>query len=911
MKNLSIVTIVTGLVFTGIMAEPSREHSIFFNSEDQPNEYLLTNCSFTGEPFPPPDGSQIVAVVGVSFHFLRVLFYSPTRQEREIKHLDPSNDIIWKITSCPLEHLRALEILNLSDSVIHSVLLDLPSPRSSQLRLHRSSFQHGLPLLKVLILQRNKLRDIPRGLWKLKSLRSLDLSFNGILKIGFSDFHNCLQLEHIYLKSNKIFKIHPEAFKDLKKLQVVDLSSNALTTILPVMFIALEFPRLEVDLSDNKWQCDDSLTAFQSIISESWRKIWDVICNKSVGNEDSYSETPKSRTSREIHLSHPNQSPMQSLIRSKAERPGERMYPRFSPLRKETPMDSHLREMQTLWPRGNRDTRNVRVTGKENGDNAPDLTLAVCLSVFITFIVAFCLGVFTRPYIDRLWQQRHTKSTSSNNTYSNEGFCDEIEASSNTQHPRRGLNPHSDQQTLYMNQNPSWVTLPTLHTTIIPDGMLGNGKKEAGRWQSTEQCGNNTKARSRNVNMLPNGQADLSTLCRHPKIDHHQHISSVQDHIYRNYRLSESDYDTVAQEYSLPEHSVSMSSMAGTFETISGTIPHNLKKLDLSHLSKVAGSPSKIPTNSSTQGAGESKGECLEQLPMETTGPHVECSKEILVSDFVSLPYTQQPRSLGANAEKEPPAFCSAHTHSDPGTGDLPTLLPRWHSGLQDIPAPEGPVQNNVPLGPQYSLESDYDSDEGSLFTFSSGSSEDTRSVTEKDIHGEDNRAASQPLQIEDSEEHEHNVTLVEHLEDDITFQKILEKYEGEEDHFGKPPISSADTDWCEIHLQSASNTSVSEDALIWSRSLDSPPLSKQTGVLASEYDRVLQPGPGEWHCSLSDLSNESPGVLDSEYDRVLQPGPVEWHCSLRDLQFSNGDDLPPTPPRSAEDPEKLPTERT
>ncbi|XP_069869245.1 leucine-rich repeat-containing protein 66 [Dipodomys merriami] len=877
MKNLSIATIVTSLVFTGIMAEPSRETRIFSNSEDQWNEYLPTNCSFTGEHF-PPDESEIVATVDVSFHFLKVLFHSPTKQGQEIEHLDPSNDIIWKIISCPLEHVHALEILNLSDSVIYSNSLDLPGPHSSQLRLHRSSLQQELPFLKVLILQRNKLRDIPTGLWKLKSLQSLDLSFNGILQVGVSDFHSCLQLEHIYLKSNKIFKIHPEAFKDLKKLKVVDLSNNALTTILPVMIIALEFPHLEVNVADNKWQCDDSFTVFQSCISESWRKTWDVICNKSIGNEDSYSEIPKSRTSREIHLSHTNQNPVKSLIRSKAERPGEGMYLRVSPLMKDAPVDSDLREKQTLWPRGIRNTWDVRATGEEDNDNAPDLALAVCLSVFITFILAFCLGFFIRPYIDRLWRQRCTKSPSSNNTYSNEGFYDEIEASSSTQHPRKDLHP-AFHQNLYKNQNPSQVTLPTSYTTIIPDGTLGNGRKEPGRWQSTEQCGN--KAGSRSVNMLPNGQAHLSPLCRHPKIDNHQLISSAQDHIYRNDMIWESDYDTVAQEYSPPEHSVSVSPMAGTFETVCGTIHHNFKELDLSHLRKVADSPSRIATNARTQGSGESKRRCLEGLSVETTGPHMECSKEIQGNNFISLPYTQHPGLLGANTEKELPDLCSADTYSDPENREPSTLLPRWRSGLQDIPAPDEPVQKDVPFGLQYGLESDYDSDEGSLFTFSSEGSEDTRSMTKEEGHGEGSGGASQPPQIEDSEEHKDNVTSVEHLEDSITFQKILEKYETEEDHFGKPPISRADSGLCETHLQGASNISVSEDALIWPRSLDNIPLSDETGVFACDYDRVLQPGA------------------------------VEWQCSLRDLKFANVDNLPPTPPPSTDDPTEPAMERT
>lgn len=55
-----------------------------------------------------------------------------------------------------------------------------------------------------------------------------------------------------------------------------------------------------------------------------------------------------------------------------------------------------------------------------------DFTLAICLSVFITFFCAFCLGVFARPYLVRLWMCMHrNKSRGSEHTYSNEAFADE------------------------------------------------------------------------------------------------------------------------------------------------------------------------------------------------------------------------------------------------------------------------------------------------------------------------------------------------------------------------------------------------------------------------------------------------------------------------------------------------------
>lgn len=49
------------------------------------------------------------------------------------------------------------------------------------------------------------------------------------------------------------------------------------------MIIALELPQLEADLADNQWQCDGRMAAFQNFLSESWKKKWNVICNKTIG----------------------------------------------------------------------------------------------------------------------------------------------------------------------------------------------------------------------------------------------------------------------------------------------------------------------------------------------------------------------------------------------------------------------------------------------------------------------------------------------------------------------------------------------------------------------------------------------------------------------------------------------------
>lgn len=171
MKNLCFraIAMALGLYFTGTMTNPARKSSIFFNPECQWNEYRLTNCSFTGKQDIPVDISQMAATVDASSIFFRVLLQSPTKEEKQnIKHLDLSNTLTLKITLSPLAHLPGLEALNLSNNAIHSISLGLPRPKCSRAKHHSSSLRSGLLHLKQLVLQRNKLSDIPKGKYNLK-----------------------------------------------------------------------------------------------------------------------------------------------------------------------------------------------------------------------------------------------------------------------------------------------------------------------------------------------------------------------------------------------------------------------------------------------------------------------------------------------------------------------------------------------------------------------------------------------------------------------------------------------------------------------------------------------------------------------------------------------------------------------
>ncbi|KAL4679740.1 hypothetical protein H8959_009390 [Pygathrix nigripes] len=875
MKNLCfrVITIVIGLYFTGIMTNASRKSNILFNSECQWNEYVLTNCSFTGKHDIPVDIPQTAATVDVSFNFFRVILqFHMKKEEWKIKHLDLSNNLISKITLSPFAYLHALEVLNLSNNTVHCLSLDLLSPKSSWVKRHRSSFRNRFPLLKVLILQRNKLSDTLKGLWKLKSLQSLDLSFNGILQIGWSDFHNCLQLENLYLKSNKRFKIHPQAFKDLKKLQVIDLSNNDLSTILPMMIIGLEFPHLVVDLADNHWQCDDSVTVFQNFISESWRKKWNVICNRCIGSEEANGGTPWSRISRETRLPPIHLHPVKSLIRSKAGRPQGGRHMGVSTLGKKARTSSSLREKQRWLPRSVRSTRDVQTAGRKE-DAPQDLALAVCLSVFITFVVAFCLGAFTRPYVDRLWQQKcQNKSPGLDNACSNEGFYDDIQAVGHTPHPESHLCQAFPHLSLYKNQTPFWVTQPHSHATVIPDRTLGSSRKDPGSPQSSGQCGDNTGAGS------GNDSAVYSILQRHPHAGNHELMSAMQDHIHRNDVLGERTYETVAQEESLSAHSLGVSSVAGTSHAVSGSSHavsgssrYDSNELDLSLSGEMTASLCKMLTHAEAQRIVDSKERGGTEQSLWDS--QMEFSKERQVSSSIDLLSIRQPRLSGANAEGALSAHYSEVPHGDPRDTGPSVFPPRWNGGLDVTPANKGPVQKSTLSDTCCELESDCDSDEGSLFTLSSISSEGARSKTEEAAPDEE------PLQDESSGANKDNVMAVDSLEDNVTFQTIPGKCKNQEDRFEKPLISTPDSGVYKTYLENDSDTDRSEGLSPWPRSLGNSPLG----------DKI-------------------PGMFTYDYDTAFQSKAAEWHCSVRDLEFSNVDVLQQTPPCSAEvpsDPDK------
>uniref|UniRef100_A0A8C3XWZ9 Ig-like domain-containing protein n=1 Tax=Catharus ustulatus TaxID=91951 RepID=A0A8C3XWZ9_CATUS len=372
---------------------------------------FLLNCSFTRISTIPEDISQMAVTADLSYNNIKTFVCSGGRNEEwMLKHLNLSNNLISELTLTTCTNLPILETLNLNDNAIHTLTLVMPSPAHGSKK--HSIVDRLLPALKVLSVERNNLNTVPRGL--LQSLQTVHISSNAIQQIDPKDFQNCSQLKDIDLRNNKITKIHPDAFKDLNKLQVVDLRENALTIPLPQILVSLNFFRLEVYLSKNAWifNCRYLLTktAFLfSFISGNGVSWW----------------TPKGRISKNHSLPDMTLDKMNNLVIYNAEKTSEGLYLCLFNITKEKYLIYNIEVKEGVSAFLVRKTRDTN-TGFRQEETGPNFALAVSLSVLITFVCAFCLGAFARPYLESLWRlMRRNKNSGSEHVYSNQAFSDE------------------------------------------------------------------------------------------------------------------------------------------------------------------------------------------------------------------------------------------------------------------------------------------------------------------------------------------------------------------------------------------------------------------------------------------------------------------------------------------------------
>ncbi|XP_010019364.1 PREDICTED: leucine-rich repeat-containing protein 66 [Nestor notabilis] len=478
--HLSVIAVVLYCHLPGAAGSKSQLNLLDarHHSDCRWGEELLLNCSFTGISTIPEAVSQTAITADFSYNNIKTFLCTSGRnKEWMLKHLNLSNNVISELSLTTCRNLLALETLILDGNAIRTLTLDLPT---------QAQADHLLPALKVLSVERNNLNTVPRGLGLLQSLQTVHLSSNGIQQIDLNDFQNCSQLKDINLQNNQITKIHPDAFRELNKLQVVDLRGNALTTPLPQILISLNSFQIEVDLPNNAWIFHCRLNAFKPFIhflfdptrkkmSISYIKSgtssqkpllylssWHLNCSNSVllkraviptgkalvlncnldntrGNNNGASWwTPNGGISKDDSLPHMTLDKMNNLVIYNAEKTAEGLYLCISNTTKKKYLiyDTQVKERgSTFLVRKARDAN----AAFRQGRTEQDLTLAVCLSVFITFVCAFCLGAFARPYLGSLWRlMRRNKDSASEHTYSNQAFSDETlsrECSSSTSKP--------------------------------------------------------------------------------------------------------------------------------------------------------------------------------------------------------------------------------------------------------------------------------------------------------------------------------------------------------------------------------------------------------------------------------------------------------------------------------------------
>ncbi|XP_071412598.1 leucine-rich repeat-containing protein 66 [Pithys albifrons albifrons] len=563
--HLNVIAVVLSFILPGSVGAKSQRILLatHHHSECRWDGQFLLNCSFTGISAVPEDLSRTAKVADFSYNNIKtILCTDGGNEEWMLKHLNLSNNLISELSLTTCKNLPVLETLNLNGNAIHTLTLDTPMPAAGS-----ETVDHLLPALEILSVERNNLNTVPRGLGLLQSLQTVHMSSNNIQQIDPKDFQNCSRLKDIDLQNNKITKIHPEAFRDLSKLQVVDLRENPLTIPLPQILISLNFFQLEVYLSNSAWMFNCRLNAFKHLFHfpfDSTRKKSSLSYNKFANNSQkpllylsSYQLncrdsvllksvtiptgntlvlncnldntrdnevswwTPKGRISKNQHPPHMTLDKMSNLVIHNAEKSAEGLYLCIFNTAKEKYLIYNIQmkeRVSTFLVRKVRDT----VFRQERTES--DLALAVSLSVLITFVCAFCLGAFARPYLVSLWRlMRRNKNSGSEHTYSNQALSDEtlsrgFSASkpTNTQHNVLICDENSSRNTCIFPKETS-----TLYESVTGSGAHSPNPQADYQNQSNAEINMNKKTgfsetqtstdNYENVNVYDNGVFSVRT----------------------------------------------------------------------------------------------------------------------------------------------------------------------------------------------------------------------------------------------------------------------------------------------------------------------------------------------------------------------------------------------------------------
>ncbi|XP_049444498.1 uncharacterized protein LOC125896175 isoform X1 [Epinephelus fuscoguttatus] len=421
----------------------------------------LLNCSSAGLSFVPQQIQDSVTDLDLSHNLLdSVTLYRP---HRSLRNVWLGNNSITRLSLCMERSITGRHVHRLR-------------PQS------RPGCVSWAPTLQLLSVERNQLEQLPQGLEGSESLQVLQLSFNRISTLRPGDLSHLRQLKELHLQHNLITSLHPQMFQDLAQLQVLDLSFNMLTSLHPLTYFSLRNIGADVQLGGNSWQCDCSMRSLRRRMAyDSGRGLqaWSVVCATpsiisgrdllQVEEHDlncfSAEDGPEVHrdvtvySGSEILLSCSTQDstwwtpsgqasvsqPQAGLLISDVTERDAGLYVCVS---EEHEVMSVFNLQISKIGGARRKTRSLPRTSQEIiPQDTPDrigqernpratqsnLALAVCLSVFITFLIAFILGVLARPCIDVLWGRitkkkstsaTHSVSSVEQRQYDNEAYCD-------------------------------------------------------------------------------------------------------------------------------------------------------------------------------------------------------------------------------------------------------------------------------------------------------------------------------------------------------------------------------------------------------------------------------------------------------------------------------------------------------
>ncbi|CAL8346120.1 unnamed protein product [Gadus morhua 'NCC'] len=522
-------------------------------------DHTLINCSSSGLPHAPQHPSMDrTADLDLSHNLLSSV--ALRRPNPELLALRLGNNQISYLSLC------------LNEWSSDRVGRRMPSPGAW--RSQRCvSWAPGLLLLSM---ERNRLAESPRGLGGSRALQVLQLSYNQISTLEAGDLEGLHQLKELHLQHNLISSLHPRAFVGLTNLTVVDFSFNLLTSLSPATFWSLRLG-LVVRGGGNPWRCDCEMANLKrrmALDEDEDQRLWlDMVCHSpsslagrdllQLHEEDFGCGGAKNKPGlhQDLTVDHgstvllpcsmqkgstwwtpkgqvsANESQAGLLMSDITERDAG-LYICLSQSHKDIVSVYNLKirkqaRANSRLPRSLPvDTQGIGRAGQVRAMTENQrLGLAVGLSIFFTFLVAFILGVFARPCIDVLCQKVCVKknapaqpgsvSSAGQSPYDNQAYSDEEdEPEIVSDRERRVTFSTQENQEESMNYKVTWASGQPKNQSSSSDEEQGNSTRtkmkslkasssqpvdselgERGRLSSSsdEEQGNSTRTRKKSL----------------------------------------------------------------------------------------------------------------------------------------------------------------------------------------------------------------------------------------------------------------------------------------------------------------------------------------------------------------------------------------------------------------------------